>query len=124
MEIEILDSADRDGAARVLVESFRDYPVMYYFLEVAEAEYEASLLSLMRFYCDTRFARGLSPLGIREGDEIVATALVSAPTSGPRPPEVEKLFGQLAWDLGEPAMERMRTYDEAGSDHMPPEPYH
>jgi GNAT superfamily N-acetyltransferase len=124
MKIEILERADREGAVRVLVESFRDYPVMRYFLEVADGEYEQSLRSLMRFYCDTRFARGFPPLGIREGDEIAATALVSAPTSGPRPPEVEKLFTELERDLGVAAMERMRTYDDAGSEHMPAEPYH
>lgn len=124
MKIENLRSVDRDGAARVLAESFRDYPVMQYFLDVVEGEYESSLLTLMRFYCDTRLARGFPPLGIREGDVIAATALVSVPTSGPRPPEVEKLFVRLARDLGEPAMERMRAYDEAGSEHMPPEPYH
>lgn len=114
----------RVEAARVLIESFRDYPYMRYVLADSGAAYEADLEALVLFIVEARYARRHPVLGIREEEALAAVATVVEPGPAERSPEVESLFQKLRSDLGEAAFERMERYEVASHVGRPEEPFH
>ncbi len=120
--VERLDRGAREQAVRVLTAAFHDYPVMRFVIG-PDPDYEGKLDALVGFYCDKRFLRGWPVLGIREGGETVAVALVSTPL--PRHPAsvLDGPMERLRDRLGEAAWERMRRF-ELASDRNEPEGRH
>jgi len=123
MTIERLTTADRELVIDVLAAAFRDYPVMRFALSDAGAEYGDQLRELIGFFCDARLTRGWPVLGIRQGQELVAAALVSEPRYVPAPPELKRKRLQVARIIGHEAFDRMAQYERQSTGHKPEEPH-
>ena len=65
MTPERLTRDERAAAARVLIDSFRDYPYMRLVLRESGASYDADLEALVLFILDARWARRHPVLGLR-----------------------------------------------------------
>ena len=124
MTIERLTEADREQVVDVLAAAFRDYPVMRYALSDAGEEYDRRLRFLIGFYCDARFIHDWPVLGIRQGQEPAAAALVTAPGEVTESPELRRKHLRLARTIGRAAFERMARYERASSGHEPREPHY
>jgi len=96
---------------RVLCEAFYDYPIMRYVVGGDHDDYERRLRALNHFFVMARVLREEPLLGIMDGADLTATALVAH--SGPReiPTELTKLRDELWDDLGDAAWSR---YEEFG----------
>jgi GNAT superfamily N-acetyltransferase len=96
----------------VLCEAFRDYPVMRFVLGQDDGPDRAERLrQLVHFFVMARALRGEPLLGIREGDELVAAAIMSFPDGGASPPELAALRDALWHRLGPEARSR---YERCG----------
>ena len=123
MTVERLTRGHRGEVVRVLTASFLDYPATTYMLGTSP-DFTDRLAVLCGFFTDARFARGYPVLGVREGGDLAGVALVSEPDPADRPPEIAVLFGQLETVLGAAVLRRMRRYEDAGHDLVPPQPHH
>ncbi len=124
MTVERLTRDDRTEAARVLIDSFHDYPYMRMVLRDSGADYDADLEALVLFILDARWARRHPVLGLRGSSGLEAVATVVDP--GPAKPsrEVERLFEALGARLGDGPDGRMSAYEEAAHEGRPEEPFH
>ncbi len=119
-----MTEADREHVIDVLAAAFHDYPVMRFALADAGAEYDEQLRELIGFYCDARLTRGWPVLGIRQGQEVVAAALVSEPRNVVAPPELRRKHRRVARIIGREAFERMARYERQSTGHEPDEPHY
>ncbi len=124
MTVERLTEADREHVIDVLAAAFHDYPVMRFALADAGDEYGARLRELIGFYCDARLTRGWPVLGIRQGEDLVAAALVSEPRDLLAPPELTRKHRRVATIIGPEAFERMARYERQSTGHEPDEPHY
>jgi GNAT superfamily N-acetyltransferase len=121
--ISELSFDDRDAAVEVLAAAFHDYPVMRYALGDAGDEYDRRLRALVGFFTDKRFANGWPVLGVRDGNEIVAVALISKPDHKTTPSLADMERGCEAI-IGEAAWERMRRFERASDANEPEGPHY
>lgn len=124
MTVERMTEADREHVIGVLAAAFHDYPVMRFALADAGPEYDEQLRELIGFYCDARLTRGWPVLGIRQGQEVVAAALVSEPRNVVAPPELRRKHRRVARIIGPEAFERMARYERQSTGHEPDEPHY
>jgi ribosomal protein S18 acetylase RimI-like enzyme len=122
--VERLTEADRERVIDVLAAAFRDYPVMRFVLSDAAAAYDQRLRELIGFYCDKRLIHDWPVLGIRQGQGLVAAALVTAPGEVTESPEVRRKHILLARAIGRDAYERMARYERESSDGEPKDPHY
>lgn len=98
-----------NGAPRVievLCDAFRDYPVMRYVLAESEGEYAENLSTLIGFFVSARVWRREPMMGIREGTEIVAAAIMTPPGQRAAPRELLNHRERVWRQLGDEAMAR------------------
>ena len=122
--IDRLTEADREKVIDVLAAAFYDYPVMRFVLSDAGAAYNQRLRDLIGFYCDTRLIHDWPVLGIRQGQEFVAAALVTAPGTGTESPEFRRKHLGLAHAIGRDAYERMERYERESSGQESWDPHY
>ncbi len=98
---------------RVLCEAFYDYPLMRFVVGEGQGEYGRRLEALNHFFVMARVLRGEPLIGIMNGSDLTATALVSYP--GPReiPPELAELRDELWHDLGDGSRSRYQDFGVA-----------
>jgi ribosomal protein S18 acetylase RimI-like enzyme len=113
--VEILSSDDVPAVVSVLAEAFHDYPVMRYVLG-DEGDYDARLETLVGFFVRVRDVRDELLLGIRQGGDVLAAAIVSYPERGASPPAVHELRERTWAELG--SGERAR-YEQFGAATAP-----
>lgn len=113
--VEVLSSDDVPEVVSVLAEAFHDYPVMRYVLGDS-GDYDARLETLVGFFVRVRDVRDEVLLGIRQGGELAAAAIVSYPERGASPPAVQELRERTWAELG--ADERAR-YERFGAATAP-----
>lgn len=98
---------------RVLCEAFCDYPVMRHVLGEHHDDYGHRLNTLVHFFVMTRVLRDEDLLGIMDGADLTAAALVSYPGRRVSPPELATL-GDEVWDvLGSKSRSRYETFGAA-----------
>jgi GNAT superfamily N-acetyltransferase len=122
--VESLTREQRDEAARVLVESFREYPYMRYVLRESGDDYEHHLETLVRFIVDPRLGRHHPVLGLVEDGRITGVATVVEPESQRGAEAVERLLGSLRATIGDSACARMALWERLGETARPLKPYH
>lgn len=112
--VAVLTPDHAPAVVAVLAESFHDYPVMRFVLgeSTDEGDYATRLETLITFFVMARVLRGETLLGVREGDGLVAAALVSRP-GGPSPPRLAQLREETWADLGAGERERYERFGEA-----------
>jgi GNAT superfamily N-acetyltransferase len=116
-----LVAAEAGSAADVLVETFRDYPVMHHVLGVATHDYESRLGKLVDYFVVCRILRGEPVLGIAERGRLIAAALVSDPRA-PSPREVAVARAALWAELGSEARSRYEAFGAAVGPLLPDRP--
>ncbi len=95
---------------RVLCEAFYDYPVMQYVIGGPHDDYEHRLSTLVHFFVMARVLRNEELLGIGEGTDLAAAALVSYPGRGGAPAELVTLRDEVWRVLGTESRSRYEAY--------------
>lgn len=108
-----LDVSHAAQSVDVLFEAFSDYPVMRYMLGPAEGDYEDSLRRLIHYFVMARFLRTEPVLGVLDGSDAVASAIVTLPGDRQPPPEMAELREQVWAAIGPVARSRYEEYGEA-----------
>jgi ribosomal protein S18 acetylase RimI-like enzyme len=75
----MLDAASANACVAVLIEAFAEDASLRFVIGEEGGAFEAHLRSLVSFFVSARLLRGEPILGIRDGPDLVATALVSYP---------------------------------------------
>jgi ribosomal protein S18 acetylase RimI-like enzyme len=96
----------------VLCEAFYDYPVMRHVLGEHHDDYEHRLNTLVHFFVMARVLRDEDLLGVMDGAQLAATALVAYPGRGESPPEMATLRDRV-WDVLGP--ESRSRYEDFGA---------
>jgi GNAT superfamily N-acetyltransferase len=121
--VERLDPTAVPEVVDVLHESFHDYPVMRFVLGPEQDAYDDRLRTLIHFFVMARVFRSEVLLGVKSGDDLVATALVSRP-GGPRAPrEFHELRAEVWEELGTGAEARYAAFGDACAPFQVDEPH-
>jgi len=121
--VQKLDPTCVPEVVDVLTDSFFDYPVMRFVLGDRGASYGEHLGILVNFFVMARVFRHEVLLGIRQGGDLVATALVSRP-GGPAPdPGFHELRDEVWAELGDDAKTRYATFADACAPFQVPVPH-
>ena len=123
MKVERLSREHKDQILEILMEAFRNYPVMKFVLGEGSPQYQKNLKELIGFYCELRLMRNWPLLGIRAADKLVAIALVNDPVETPLPLP-KNLLDQLRMNIGESAYERLELYEKISAEGEPKFPHH
>lgn len=121
--VSTLTTDDVPAVVAVLSEAFHEYPVMRFVLRDGR-EYDEHLRTLITFFVMARMLREEPILGVSEGDDLAAAALVSRPGSGPSPPRLVELRERTWAALGAEARGRYEAFGEVAgrftidSDHL------
>lgn len=114
-----LVSPDPSDVISVLVDAFRDYPVMRFVLggpvgpAGSNALDEARLSRLIQLFVMARVYRGEPIFGVRVRDRLAGVALVSDPAGSKPPAEFLRLREEVWSDLGEESRERYEAFGKA-----------
>jgi len=111
--ILMLEEDDVASVTGVLCEAFFDYPAMRYVLGPGRPDYESDLETLVRLFVIARVVREEFLLGVRDGADLVAAAIVSRPTGAPAPPEFYELRERVWTELGPEAEARYDAFGDA-----------
>ncbi len=123
LRVRELGADELPEATAVLCEAFRDYPVMRFVLG-EEGDYDGRLHALVGFFAGCRVLRAEPVLGVRDGDRLLATALVSCGDGRRSPPEVATLRAST-WDgLGDASLHRYEAFGRATASFGPAERHH
>lgn len=123
MNLQLLNSDNREAIVDVLVRAFHDYPAMRYFLKVRGDEYRDQLRVLNAYYTDARLLRGWPVIGVMVGRDLSAVALVSPPLDSP-PESLPELVANVRSAVGESAWKRMKEFDRLCDSTLPQAPHH
>jgi GNAT superfamily N-acetyltransferase len=107
----------------VLCEAFSDYPVMRFVLGSDNPDYHTELQTLIRFFVVARVIRGEYLLGVRDGADLEAAAIVSRSAGPPSPPDLVELRERLWARLGEAARTRYDAFSRACEPFQPDSPH-
>ncbi len=100
---------------RVLCEAFYDYPMMRYVVGGDHGEYGRRLEALNHFFVMARVLREEPLIGIMDGSDLTATALVSYPGQPEIPAELADLRDELWHVLGEGSRSRYEDFGVAAA---------
>ena len=107
----------------VLCDAFADYPVMRYVLGPENGDYETDLRKLIDLFVMARDFREEHLLGIRDGADLAAAAIVSRPDGSPAPAEFLE-YRQRVWtELGAEAEARYEAFGQACAPFQPEVPH-
>ena len=123
MKIERITRKEKSEAVEVLRSAFHDYPVMRFVLRTKGEEYATQLKTLMEFYCEARLAKDRPVLGIRNGDSLVAVALIDETSLKPWA-EMQTELIRLKEIIGKEAYLRLELYEKLSSRGEPSTPHH
>ena len=113
---------NKSEVVEVLAAAFRDYPVMRYVLRSAGDDYEQHLRDLVGFFCEARYVKNGHVLGIREGQELAAAALIDEPVHL-KSLTLKSELRQLEESIGTDAFKRLEKYETITSAEEPQEPH-
>lgn len=113
VDVERLRLDDVPRIVGVLSEAFRDYPVMRFVLGAVDPEYDRRLARLVGFFVMARALRDEPLLGIPDGGDLAAAAIVSFPGVGESPPRLALLREEVWAELGAEARSRYEACGEA-----------
>lgn len=116
--IERLPQEAREFAVDVLCESFRTYPIMQFVLG-PEMGQEDRRRSLIGFFVDVRYAMNWPVLGLVNGDELVAVALVNEPHDRSFLERFREGIARVKQELGEAAFTRLERFEKAAEGNEP-----
>jgi ribosomal protein S18 acetylase RimI-like enzyme len=119
--IDRLNDLDVDDVVDVLCESFYHYPVMRFVLGHDNVHYDSQLRTLIGFFVAARSLRNEPMFGIRSGDDLAATVIVSRPGVGESPAELATVREATWSDLGDAARFRYEAFGEAVGPFVPDE---
>jgi GNAT superfamily N-acetyltransferase len=111
--VQRLDERYTEQIASLLCEAFEDYPVMRFILGSKDDTYHSRLRRLIHLFVSARFYRNEPVLGIFDGSEIIAGALLSYPDTIKHPPMLLALRNSVWKELGEAAHSRYDTFNAA-----------
>jgi ribosomal protein S18 acetylase RimI-like enzyme len=117
------DQPSVEGVIDVLSEAFFDYPVLRFILGPGEADYPSRLRSLVEFFVQARVFRSEPLLGVHEGEQLAAAAIVSKPDGRPAPPELYEYRERLWSRLGPEAETRYVAFGQACEPLLPDRPH-
>jgi GNAT superfamily N-acetyltransferase len=108
-----LTEAQVNHAVDVLCDAFHDYPVMRYVIGPADGDYDRRLHTLINFFAMARVWRDEPILGVSNGSDLVATAILTLPGKQQPPVELAQLREAVWHELGEAARMRYEAFGEA-----------
>jgi hypothetical protein len=123
MKQEKLTRNEKPEVVDVLTDAFYDYPVMRFILKTTGTEYERQLHAIMNFYAEARLAKGRPVIGVREGELLIAAALVDEASLRPWN-ELKTELQRLREIIGESAYSRLELYEKATGALEPAEPHY
>lgn len=80
--------------------------------------------ALIGMFVDGRYGRSSPVLGVDEGSDLGAAALVDPPERGPLPHSYKKRFDRVRSQIGERSWERVVAFGDALKDIGPTSPHH
>jgi ribosomal protein S18 acetylase RimI-like enzyme len=112
-------------ATEVMIDAFRDYPVMRFVIGNAGDDYERRLRLLVGFFTTSRFLKGYPVLGVVDGtDTALAAANINPPQEVTSPPELQVLWENVKTELGAEAVSRLDAFASACDEFERPEPHY
>jgi ribosomal protein S18 acetylase RimI-like enzyme len=121
--VQRLDATSAPEIVDVLHESFYDYPVMRFVLGPGTPRYAERLRTLVHFCVMARVLRNEVVLGVRSGQQLLATALISRPGGSGAPPELQALRTETWTALGGDAERRYSAFATACGPFQVAEPH-
>ena len=117
--------SELDDVVAVLCDAFHSYPVMRFIIGPGhENDYAERLRKLVGFFTFRRMRQGGPLLGIRDGSDLVAAAVMTLPGEGEMPADVAERRDALWNELGDDARVRQETYMQATRPFVIAEPHH
>jgi GNAT superfamily N-acetyltransferase len=123
MQIETISYEEKSLVVAALCAAFREYPVMKYVLKDAGTDYDLHLEALVGFFTEIRYGRGSHVLGIREGNQLAAAALLDRAVHR-QWYSVHKHLEVAQRTIGKHAAERLERYESLSSGHEPSDPHY
>lgn len=124
MSVVAVAVEQRAEAVAVVVEAFRDYPVMRFVIGPAGADYDRHLATLVGFFAAARFERGEPALAVLADGAIVGVALVTPPGERPAPPALLAQRDAVWRHLGSEARARYEAFGETAGRFGLAEPHY
>jgi GNAT superfamily N-acetyltransferase len=126
--VEWLSADDAPHVVDVLVEAFRDYPVLRFVLGLdasgGAAGPDARLRTLIGFFVQARALRGEPLLGVRAADGALGAAAIASYSDGPpAPPELVRVREATFTALGDDVRSRYETYAATAGGFVFEEPH-
>jgi ribosomal protein S18 acetylase RimI-like enzyme len=120
--VAALDAATAHECVAVLVEAFAEDASLRYVIGEAGADYDARLRSLVSFFVSARLLRGEPILGVRDGRDLVGSALVSYPwLESPR--SLDDLRAAVWDEVGSEARARYGAMNQTTARFAPGRPH-
>jgi GNAT superfamily N-acetyltransferase len=108
-----LSDAQASDAVAVLCDAFHDYSVMQYVIGSAGGVYDRRLHMLINLFVMARVWRDEPILGVFNGGDLVATAILTLPGKRQPPAELTQLREAVWRELGVSARRRYEAFGEA-----------
>ena len=109
----------------VLMDAFRDYPVMRWAIGDVGADYDRRLRVMMDVFAASRFLRDYPVLGVADDSQrLVAVALVIPATRLSMPPELKRRYEELFSVLGAEGEARLSAMSELDARREVEEPHY
>jgi S-methylmethionine-dependent homocysteine/selenocysteine methylase len=113
LPVSRLSEAQVSRAVAVLCDAFREYPVMRYVIGPDDGDYDRHLHTLLNFFVMARVWRDEPILGVSDGSDLVATAILTLPGKRQPPTELAQLREAVWRELGQSARMRYEALGEA-----------
>lgn len=108
-----LPEAQVSHAVDVLCDAFQDYPVTRYVIGPVGVDYDRHLRTLINFFVMARIWREEPILGVSNGSDLVAAAILTLPGKRQPPTELAQLREAVWRELGDAARRRYEAFGEA-----------
>lgn len=106
-----MEWGETDRVVEVLAEAFAGYPVLRHVL--GDREDLAAHRRLVWFFTTARFMKGEPVIGLYDGEELAAAALISFPGQSTSPPELRDVREAVWEELGVTARARYEEFTSA-----------
>ncbi len=108
-----LSEAQASHVVDILCDAFHSYPVMRYVIGSADGDYDRRLRTLINFFVMARVWRDEPILGVFNGSDLVATAILTLPGKRQPPAELTQLREAVWRELGDAARTRYNAFGAA-----------